>query len=265
MKRIILNSLCAAAVAVLLAAPAVWATSAPAPGVEVDEATKANLNRMIRTPVTGGWVSRTLDAAAVRANALPGEKAVTGTFTIPVITTEFNNVGAPYASGNLQTELFDGPWPTGTMTDFYTEISYGLLTVTGTVFNWFSLANNDTFYEGPSGCNGLCGSARTGDLIADSLTSWDGSVDFGQYDNDGPDGVPNSGDDDGLADFVAFVHPEAGGECGNNNIWSHRWTLHGWTGSVFTTNDPSASGGNIRVNVSTFKLCFKFGVVRVKG
>ena len=36
----------------------------------------------------------------------------------------------------------------------------------------------------------------------------DASVDFRQLDNDGPDGVPNSGDDDGYADFVAFVHPE---------------------------------------------------------
>ena len=37
----------------------------------------------------------------------------------------------------------------------------------------------------------------------------DGSVDWGQFDNDGPDGIPNSGDDDGFvvttAAFDAFL------------------------------------------------------------
>jgi M6 family metalloprotease-like protein len=180
---------------------------------------------------------------------LEGGTVVSGTRTIPVLTGKYANTGAdPYSVSTLQQELFDGPWPTGTMKDYYHEISYNNLTVDGTVFDWFTVSNNDTYYEGPLGCNGICGSARTGEFLKELLDANDGVVDFGQYDNDGPDGVPNSGDDDGYVDFVAFVHPEIGGECGNYNIWSHRWVYRGWWGAAYTTNDSAAGGGMIRVD-----------------
>ena len=180
---------------------------------------------------------------------MEGGTIVSGTRTIPVLTGKYANTGAdPYSVGNLQQELFDGPWPTGTMKDYYHEISYNNLTVDGTVFDWVTVSKNDIYYEGPSGCNGICISAGTGEFLKELLDANDGIVDFGQYDNDGPDGVPNSGDDDGYVDFVAFVHPEIGGECGNSNIWSHRWVYRGWWGTVYTTNDSAAGGGNIKVD-----------------
>jgi len=46
--------------------------------------------------------------------------------------------------------------------------------------------------------------------------------------------------------FVAIVHPEIGAECGNNNLWSHRWSVDGWpefNDSPWTTNDARAGGG----------------------
>jgi M6 family metalloprotease-like protein len=174
--------------------------------------------------------------------------AVSGTTHVPVFMVKFLNTGAnPYPSSNLQTELFDGPWATGTMNDFYDEISYGLLNLTGTVYDWFQLSHNDTYYEGTQ--NGLGADSKVGYLLKETLDHWDPTVDFGQYDNDGPDGVPNSGDDDGYVDFVSFVHAEYGGECGSNsNIWSHRWYYGGWWGGVnYTTNDPRTGGGYIKV------------------
>ena len=65
--------------------------------------------------------------------------------------------------------------------------------------------------------------------------------------------MPNSGDDDGYVDFVAFVHPEVGGECGgdNPNIWSHRWRYSSWPSSAgvpYVTDDASANGGSILVD-----------------
>lgn len=45
----------------------------------------------------------------------------------------------------------------------------------------------DTYYE--AGCNGLCGGSKTGQLILEALVGTDGAVDFGQYDNDGPDEI----------------------------------------------------------------------------
>ena len=49
-----------------------------------------------------------------------------------------------------------------------------------------------------------------------------------KYDNDGPDGIPNSGDDDGFVDAVVFVQGLPGGECGTPNIISHTWSYTAW-------------------------------------
>lgn len=193
-----------------------------------------------------------------RADLLsPAQKAqlaVGGTFHVPVFMVKYSNTGAdPYPVSTLQTKLFDGPFAPETMKQFYTEISYGNLTVNGTVYGWTALQNPDTYYEGAAGDNGLGGAAKTGELITTTLNANDASIDFGLFDNDGPDGIPNSGDDDGFVDFVAFVQPEAGGECGNNNIWSHRWVVSGWTGSPWTSNDPAAGGGFIKVEDYTIQ------------
>ncbi len=77
------------------------------------------------------------------------------------------------------------------------------------------------------------GFARTGEFIKELLDARDGSVDFGQYDNDGPDGVPNSGDDDGFVDLLCVMHSLPGAECGTypNNISSHTWSYSAWPAS----------------------------------
>ena len=196
---------------------------------------KENRRRYLRGEIS-------LEAANTR-----GGIRMAGNRYVPVLTGKFANTGAnPYPAADLQQELFDGPWPTGTMSQYYAEISYGAINLTGTVTNWVTVSQNDTYYEGTS--NGLNpANAETGEFLKELLDANDGSIDFGQYDNDGPDGIPNSGDDDGYADFVAFVHPESGGECGNDNLWSHRWTYSAWWGSPYLTNDASANGGVIRV------------------
>ena len=176
---------------------------------------------------------------------------VSGNFAVPVFCAKYSDTGAdPFPVSTLQTRLFDGPFVPRTLSEFYSEISYGDLNMTGTVYGWTALPNNNAFYTGNGTCNGLCGTSNVDDFILTTLGANDGAVDFGQYDNDGPDGLPNSGDDDGFVDFVAFVHPEQGAECGvNGNIWSHRYNLTNLAGAPYTTNDPRTGGGtNIRVN-----------------
>jgi len=186
----------------------------------------------------------TIDAARAA-----GGIVVSGTKSIPVLTAKFNNTSAdPFAVAELQKELFDGPWSTGTMKEYYQEISYGQLTVNGTVHPWKQLASDDTFYEGGGGCNGLCPGAKVREFLQQTLDLNDTAINFAQHDNDGPDGAPNSGDDDGYVDFAAFVHAETGGECGTSNIWSHRWVYSGWGGGEYTTNDARNGGGNIKVD-----------------
>ncbi len=187
--------------------------------------------------------------------------SVSGTYFAPVFCVKYSDTGAdPYPISNLTQRLFTGPHVPRTMTQFYSEISYGDLNLTGTVYGWTALPNTNAFYTGAGTCNGICGSSQVKTLITQTIAANDAAVNFGQYDNDGPDGLPNSGDDDGFVDFAAFVHPEQGAECGvNGNIWSHRFSLQGWGVLPYTTNDARTGGGLIRVNDYVIMPAFNCG------
>ncbi|HEY0684052.1 MAG TPA: M6 family metalloprotease domain-containing protein [Steroidobacter sp.] len=188
---------------------------------------------------------------------------VNGRREVPVITIKFAEHGKPpYPATNLQTQLFDGPWPTGTMRDYYREISGGRLNLTGKVTAWVTAAKKSMHYEGADfvneetgekePCFGMCDTNKVGQLLSEALSApANAAIDWGRYDNDGPDGAPNSGDDDGYVDFVAFVHSESGGECdvpGNRNIWSHRWNLASLAGSAHQTSSARHGGGFIMID-----------------
>jgi M6 family metalloprotease-like protein len=68
---------------------------------------------------------------------------------------------------------------------------------------------------------------------ADAATVWSA------FDNDGPDGLANSGDDDGVVDFVTFLQPDRDGACGTAHLWSHRFVLSAFNGgSPYVTRTP---------------------------
>lgn len=190
------------------------------------------------------------------ASAAPGGIAVQGERTVPVLAFKYANTASdPYATSGLETRLFGSSGDT--MTKFYSENSFGLLKVTGSVTGWFGLAKNDTFYEGadtPEGpCNGVCNGAKTAQAVKDALAAAEAKgMDYSAFDNDGPDGKPNSGDDDGFVDFVALVHPEAGGECSvpatRKNMWSHRSSLTSWNTTTFKTTKKTPAGRTIVVD-----------------
>ncbi|MEA3288090.1 MAG: M6 family metalloprotease domain-containing protein, partial [Candidatus Marinimicrobia bacterium] len=152
----------------------------------------------------------------------------------------------------LQQELFDGPWPSPTMAEHYAEMSYDQFHLSGNVYGWFELGSPGDFYEGSqsepydNGFNGPPGGA--GEFLRDALDLADLEIDFSLYDNDGPDGIANSGDDDGYVDAAFFAHSGRGGEGGGPYIWSHRWVYSGWWGSAYQTNDTGFNGTAIRVN-----------------
>jgi len=162
--------------------------------------------------------------------------AVTGSFKFPLILGLFSDSPTPlstYSQGNVQKEFFDGPQAhvnaMGTIPDFYAEISGGNVALSGMTLDWER--TNLTQAAVTAGESGLGGDSKVGEFISKILDAVDdGSVDWGQFDNDGPDGVPNSGDDDGYVDVLAIMHPTPGGECSSSEqddrIWSHRWNLY---------------------------------------
>lgn len=215
--------------------------------------------------VKRGWIHKVRALKAERerfleqnqlysAAYLPQEYSLQGEFRIPVLLGEFSNRPATYAAATLEQELFTGPWTPGTMADYFEEISYGALTVTGDVTDWVTVSQVDAYYEGTQ--NGLGPDGKVGQFLYEVLTANDPTFDFSLYDNDGPDGIPNSGDDDGYVDFISFVHSEKGGECINSNIWSHSWNVSSWEDfgfAPYVTDDPRTGGGFIRIDDYTMQ------------
>ena len=180
----------------------------------------------------------------------PREGAVEGTFRFPLLLGSFSDspVSPPFTPAQVQIEFFDGPNSRyATIPEFYAEVSGGKVVMVGETHGWERAALTQSQVTAEQ--SALPG--RVGDFIIQLLAAADdGSINWGLYDNDGPDGIPNSGDDDGFVDLLAVMHPTQGAECDGSldRVWSHKWSLQEAVGQVFWTNTPSASGGRIRVD-----------------
>ncbi len=196
-----------------------------------------------------GAAERLLRAARVLG---PPSGVVAGRFEVPVVLGLYADSPAePHSRDAIQAHFFDGPNPTGTIRDYYAEASGGLVDLAGVALDWRRASL--TAEQVAGGSSGLGGSSRVGEFIVEIVTQLDSTgIDWGAFDNDGPDGVPNSGDDDGFVDILAVLHPTPGAECVGNRdsdrIWSHRWAIAPQMGSPFVTSTASPSAGNVMVN-----------------
>lgn len=225
----------------------------------------------------GAWRKRTNQIRAARRSMLrsgalsalnasgPSGSRVTGTYNVPVVLIEYSNSPGPFPVAQYQDVLFN-PAPVTrpySVKTYYEQISNSNITLNGTVFDWTTTDQVNTYYE--DGCNGIgiitCAnplpngvSSRFRDLIIEVLgKADDGSINWGQFDNDGPDATPNSGDDDGRVDFVTFIQPDVDGACGTAHIWAHRFSLIGLNGSAYVTSTARAGGGFIQINDYTIQ------------
>ena len=162
-------------------------------------------------------------------------------FFIPVLLGKYSDVSSTYFSASdYENMLFDNN-STGTMREYYDEISYGNFSVNGDAGGWYN--SSLTMQQAVDNAQ---------QYVANVAALADGDFNYALYDNDGPDNVPNSGDDDGYVDGIIVVYSGCGAEWypGNNNLWPHASSLGGYE---YTTNDASANGGNIIV--SSYAVC----------
>ena len=129
--------------------------------------------------------------------------------------------------------------------EYYRINSHGRLIVSGRVTSdWLTMPHSYAYYV--NGTSGLDFSAypRSGQRLAEDAMSAAYSS-FGQnlsfFDNDGPDGIPSSGDDDGYVDAVIVIHPGQGAEVApiaqeDNLLWSHEAGI-----AVYQTCPPPSS------------------------
>jgi immune inhibitor A len=224
----------AGTVALLLTALAFLVSSTSAMPLRPDLADKLRTEGKLADEEALAAVARSMGVDNLGENKVfhagPGKPLVTTTRQAIVILVDFSDNVAnqtAYPPSHYSDLLFSiGTYPTGSMRDYYLENSYGNFTVTGQVTNWLRMPQTYAYYV--YGQRGIYGPYphNCQKMVEDAVIAADPYIDFSQYDNDGPDGIPNSGDDDGYVDALFVVHAGPGYESTHNvnDIHSHAWS-----------------------------------------
>ncbi|HYR11894.1 MAG TPA: M6 family metalloprotease domain-containing protein [Longimicrobium sp.] len=239
---------------------AAWAAPAPAQAPDIEALAQARgitlpaayYERVARDPdffeLRRGWRNR---APAGKGGARSGISAAylprQGQLRMVVVMTLFEDSPQPPFSTEITHRQLFGQNPLGNLTDFYREISGGRVNLTGNVLPWVRSSITITAATGGSSL-GLGADAQLGLHMTDALQRLDGDVNFAQFDNDGPDGTPNSGDDDGYVDVAVFQYGEVAAACGGPGPWPHRGAIRGWTGQPYRTDDVRPDGQPVFVD-----------------
>jgi len=142
------------------------------------------------------WIAKA-ERAARQGVAVEGE--------LKIIVVQALHADSPeptFTAQDLARVYFTGPYANGTLAEFYDEVSGGRFAVSGDVADWVRTSLTRAEVVGSS--YGIGSDARTDEYLIEALELADPGIDFGLYDSDGPDAMPNSGDDDGVVDVVAF-------------------------------------------------------------
>ena len=189
------------------------------------------------------WPSR----AAVVDSAGPVQRVVQGRLGMVVMMGAFADSPEPLVSPEVVEQLLFGDNPAGSLTEFYSLLSGGRLTLWGTVLPWVRTSLTRAEVAGSS-FGMISYDSQTGWFLREIVAGVDGTTDFGQFDNDGPDGIPNSGDDDGFVDLAVFQFSGPAASCGVNSIWPHKAWLRGVLGTGYATDDKRPDGDPIVVD-----------------
>jgi immune inhibitor A len=168
--------------------------------------------------------AREILALGLPAPDIPRAAALPGSIKALVLLVDFDDVPADTimnSRGHFREMLFDAD-NEYSMRSFYRWTSYGKLDITGEVFGWFRVPEQLSYYANDRRGMGYY-PKNTQRMIEDAIDVADSVVDFSEFDNDGPDGIPNSGDDDGFVDILMVVHGGQGYEWTMNpaHIHSH--------------------------------------------
>jgi immune inhibitor A len=162
----------------------------------------------------------------------------TGTYKAIVLLVDFTDNLGVVPKGDFEDLLFSlGTYPSGSMRDYYIEVSYNQFevdgVVNGTTPNWIPMPQTYAYYVNAEyGLGSFSYPNNAQKLAEDAVTAADPFVDYTQYDNDG----------DGEVDSLFIVHAGQGAEWTGSvdDIWSHKWqmvsppVLDGMTFSVYS-------------------------------
>ena len=169
---------------------------------------------------------------------------VFGTSRILVIPARFAD-GLPISIGaTVLGNRFFGSG-SGELTQTFRLASGASFALRGDVTNWFQSSVTVAAARGP----GPLSVEGEQPYVIEAIEHAAAIVDYGRYDNDGPDGKPNSGDDDGLVDGgVVILNSELNVYCsGGRGPHPHALTQWRVGGQPLATRDPRPGGGFVSV------------------
>jgi len=104
-----------------------------------------------------------------------------------------------------------GVYPTGSMADYFYENSNGRLILGGAIRGWYMMPEAYQTYVSLQAGRGLFPRNSQG-LTRDAVAIADSEINYAHFDNDGPDGVSDTFDDDRHVDLLMVIHAGPGGE-----------------------------------------------------
>lgn len=170
---------------------------------------------VIRPPSSfpAGAASRTIRNAAVDRAPLRG------TVRVLVVLIDFPDKSFSADTSRFQDLFFStGVVSTGSVVEYYREVTGGLIDVAGEVVGPFTMPQPLSWYaNGNFGIGNPSGDPRANIMAEDAVKAADPTVDLAPYDNDG----------NGYVDAFIVVHAGRGGEetGDSGDIWSHKWVL----------------------------------------
>jgi len=160
-----------------------------------------------------GVTTRTIRNAAVDRAPLRGAVRVL------VVLIDFPDKTFGQATSRFQELFFStGVVPSGSVKEYFTEVTGGLIEIVGEVVGPFTMPQPLSWYaNGNYGIGNPSGEPRANIMAEDAVKAADPVVDLAPYDNDG----------NGYVDAFIVVHAGRGGEetGDSGDIWSHKWVL----------------------------------------
>jgi len=142
-----------------------------------------------------------------------------GTLRVVVVLVDFDDRAMARPTSEFRDLFFsEGVLPDGSVREYLTEVSNGLVTLDGEVVGPYRMPRDLSAYaNGASGTGSALPNART--MARDAAEAADPEVDFSAYDNDG----------NGFVDAFIVLHAGPGAEQTGSpdDIWSHKWVLSG--------------------------------------
>ena len=184
-------------------------------------AKKMSLRKALRERIAKGEISE--------------KSLVSDTVSALFLLGKYSNSSPIYSDQDFQKKLFDGPNPTGTITDFYKETSYNQMYFTGSSKGWYQVPGTLESYVGTNSGLGTQGGPQ---FVFDLVKGADADINYANYiQYYDAQGNPRIG-------MIAAIHTGAGAEAGAKNIWSHKWSFEVITGNQpYTTNDIDPKSG----------------------